>query len=91
MVLENTKPIVKDFLVINEEYLLKWSQRNMSKPYSPKIERKIIKRTIKQGLFDPVEAQADIDEQYERFLEEQERKALRKKRKNNQKNWDDDN
>lgn len=61
----------------------------MSKPYSPKIERKIIKRTIKQGLFDPIEAQAD-DEQYERFLEEQERKALRKKRKNNKKDWDDD-
>lgn len=61
----------------------------MSKDYSPKIERKIIRRIINQGLFDEKEAQAEIDEQYERFLEEQERKALRKKRKNHKKEWDD--
>ena len=91
MALEDTEAIVNDSLVIKEEYLQKWSQKKMSKPYSPKIERKIIKRTIRQGLFDPMEAQADIDEQYEKFLEKQERKALRKKRKNNKKDWDDDN
>lgn len=63
----------------------------MSKPYSPKIERKIIRRTIKQGLYeDPRETQATADEEYERFLENQERKALRKKRRNNKKDWDDD-
>lgn len=63
----------------------------MSKNYSPKIERKIIRRIINQGLYeDEKEAQAEIDEQYERFLEEQERKAMRKKRKSNSRDWDDD-
>ena len=63
----------------------------MSKPYSPKIERKIFRRIINQGLFDDqMDAQAGTDEQYERFLEKQERKALRKKRRNNKKDWDDD-
>jgi len=62
----------------------------MSKDYSPKIERQIIRRIINQGLYDEKEAHAQADEEYERFLEKQERKALRKKRKNNSKNWDDD-
>lgn len=62
----------------------------MSKDYSPKIERQIIRRIINQGLYDEKEAQAQVDEEYERFLEKQERKALRKKRKNNIKNWEDD-
>jgi hypothetical protein len=63
----------------------------MSKEYSPKIERQIIRRVINQGLLsDEQEAQAQIDEEYERFLEKQERKALRKKRKSNTKNWEDD-
>lgn len=63
----------------------------MSKNYSPKIERQIIRRIINQGLLnDEMEAQAQIDENYERFLEEQERRALRKKRKNKSKEWDDD-
>lgn len=61
----------------------------MSKPYSPKIERKIIRRIIKSGLIDDeMEANAQVDEKYEQFLEEQERKALRKKRKNKSKEWD---
>jgi hypothetical protein len=61
----------------------------MSKPYSPRIERKIIRRIIKGGLYeDALEAQAQVDEKYERFLENQERRALRKKRKNNKKDWD---
>jgi hypothetical protein len=63
----------------------------MSKEYSPKIERQIIRRVINQGLLsDEQEAQAQIDEEYERFLEKQERKALRKKRKSNTKNWEND-
>jgi len=63
----------------------------MSKDYSPKVERQIIRRIINQGLYeDEREAQAQLDEEYERFLEEQERKTLRKKRKNKSKNWDDD-
>jgi|OpeIllAssembly_1097287.scaffolds.fasta_scaffold00448_1 hypothetical protein len=63
----------------------------MSKDYSPKVERQIIRRIINQGLFeDEREAQAQLDEEYERFLEEQERKAMRKKRKSKSKDWDDD-
>ncbi len=63
----------------------------MSRDYSPKIERQIIRRIINQGLLDDeMEAQAELDEKYEQFLEEQERKALRKKRRNKKKDWDDD-
>jgi len=61
----------------------------MSKPYSPRIERKIIRRIIKGGLYDDeIDAQAQVDERLEKFLEDQERRALRKKRKNNKKEWD---
>lgn len=62
----------------------------MSKEYSPKIERQIIRKLINQGLYDEAEAaQEKLDEEYERFLENQERKALRKARKNNKRDWDD--
>lgn len=62
----------------------------MSKDYSPKVERQIIRRLINQGLYEEAEeAQAQIDEEYERFLENQERKASRKAHKNKKRDWDD--
>ncbi len=62
----------------------------MSKPYSPKVDRQIIRRLINQGLLeDEQEAQAQIDEKYERYLAKQEEKALRKAKKGKKKDWDD--
>ncbi len=62
----------------------------MSKQYSPKIERQVIRRLINQGLYDEAEASLEkVDEEYEQFLEKQERRALRKARRNKKKDWDD--
>jgi len=64
----------------------------MSKNYSPKVERQIIRRIINQGLLEDnneKDAQAQIDEQYERFLEREAQKALRKKKRGRNKDWDD--
>ena len=65
--------------------------REMSKDYSPKLERQIVRRLINQGLFEEAEASIEsADEEYEKFLEKQERRALRKARKGKRKDWDDD-
>ena len=60
----------------------------MGKNHSHKVERQAIRKLINQGLFE--EAQAQLDEQEERFLEKEERRTLRRVRKNkNKRDWDD--
>lgn len=63
----------------------------MGKNHSHKVERQAIRKLINQGLFDEAqEAQAQLDEQEERFLEKEERRTLRRVRKNkNKRDWDD--
>jgi len=62
----------------------------MSRDYSPKVERQIIRRLINQGLYEEAEAaQEQPDGEYEKFLERQERRALRKARKIKKRDLDD--
>jgi hypothetical protein len=60
----------------------------MSKPYSPKVDRQIARKILRQGLYE--EAKAETTEAYDRYLENQARKAEKKRRKNRRKDWDDD-
>lgn len=61
----------------------------MSRGNAPKIERQIIRRILRRGVLDIEEAQAELDEKYERWLEKEEQKQLRRLKRGRNKDWDD--
>ena len=61
----------------------------MSRGNAPKIQRQIIRNILRRGVRDVEEAQAELDEKFEHWLEKEEQKKRRIQKRGREKDWDD--